>query len=62
MTHYDRLVDRIVEEIYFFWKDGQNGFDWDESLAKEKSDEILKMVEEFQSKRAQSLGFWRASD
>ena len=61
MTHYDKLMDSITEEIYLFWQDGNKGFDWDDGLAKEKSYAILQMVEEFQQTRA-NLKQWRASD
>lgn len=63
MTHYDRLIDSIAEEIYLFWQDGHKGFDWDEGLAEEKSYAILKKVEEFQQVRhSVGLKAWRASD
>ena len=63
MTHYDKLMDSITEEIYLFWQDGNKGFDWDDGLAKEKSYAILRMVEEFQQNRANLKPLrWRASD
>lgn len=63
MTHYDRLIDSISEEIYLFWQDGHKGFDWDGGLAEEKSYAILRKVEEFQQARVDlSKKHWRASD
>lgn len=63
MTHYDRLIDSISEEIFHFWEDGNKGFDWDEGLAEEKSYAILKIVESFQQARVDlSKKHWRASD
>lgn len=60
MTHYDRLIDSLTEELYLFWKDGRAGFDWDAELANERSYAILKMVEDFQQIRAKNV--WKESD
>ena len=63
MTHYDRLMDSLTEELYLFWKDGNAGFDWDVGLAEERSLAILRMVEEFQQVRVTpNKKTWRASD
>ena len=58
MTHYDKLMDSISEEIYTIWEKDK----WDEGIAKEKSYAILKMVEEFQQNRVNLQPRWRASD
>ena len=58
MTHYDRLMDSISEEIYTIWQKDT----WDEGVAKEKSYAILKLVEEFQQKRVNLQPRRRASD
>lgn len=60
MTHYDKLIDSIVDEIYYVWTEVS---DWnnDEETIKETAHRILQHVEEFQTNRTQ-LGQWRASD
>ena len=60
MTHYDKLIDSIVEEIYLLWS--ENTTNWDENEAKIKAHSILKMVEEFQTTRTKITSQWRASD
>ena len=59
MTHYDKLIDSIVEEMWYLWS--ENTTDWNEESAKQKAHKILTMVEEFQSAR-NKLSQWRASD
>jgi len=59
MTHYDKLIDSITEEMWYLWS--ENTSEWNEVAAKEKAHKILTMVEEFQTNRTQ-LGQWRASD
>jgi len=59
MTHYDKLIDSIAEEMWYLWS--ENTSEWNEVAAKEKAHKILMMVEEFQTNRTQ-LGQWRASD
>lgn len=59
MTHYDKLIDSIVEEMWYLWS--SNTIDWNEDAAKEKAHRILMMVEEFQTTR-NKIGQWRASD
>lgn len=59
MTHYDKLIDSITEEMWYLWS--ENTSEWNEVAAKEKAHKILMMVEEFQTNRTQ-LGQWRASD
>lgn len=62
MTHYDKLIDSIVDEIYYVWTEVS---DWDhketEETVKETAHRILQHVEEFQTNRSQ-IGQWRASD
>lgn len=71
MTHYDMLVDTIVTYLYDAYQDGENGEQWNCSLAEEKAHLILRCVEEFQQKRSdlnESITYlkprpeWRASD
>jgi len=61
MTHYDKLIDSIVEEMWYLWS--ENTTDWNEESAKIKAHKILTMVEEFQSNRTKVNNTkWRASD
>jgi hypothetical protein len=61
MTHYDKLIDSIVEEMWYLW--GANTTDWNESDAKLRAHNILKIVEEFQFTRTKlNNRKWRASD
>ncbi len=57
MTHYDKLIDSIKQELY---EHHCNTAVWNEHGANETSQRILEIVEEFQQTRA--LGQWRASD
>ena len=59
MTHYDKLIDSIMEEMWYLWS--ENTSEWNEDSAREKAHKILTMVEEFQTNRTQ-IGQWRASD
>jgi predicted RNase H-like nuclease (RuvC/YqgF family) len=59
MTHYDKLIDSITEQLYYFWS--SNTSTWNEEEAKQKAHKILTIVEEFQSKRTNVMR-WRASD
>ena len=59
MTHYDKLIDSIVEEMYFHWS--ENTSKWNEEGAKERAHKILTLVEEFQS-TSTKVGQWRATD
>jgi len=64
MTHYDKLIDTLVQHLYDAWEHKH----WDEQLAKRKAHEILTTVEAFQSNRVLSkedtsvYTQWRASD
>ena len=49
MTHYDKLIDSITNEIYKLYLTANN---WNEIEAKKTSHKILTFVEEFQQKRA----------
>lgn len=61
MTHYDKLIDSIVEEMWYLWS--ANTTDWNESDAKLRAHRILQIVEEFQTTRNQVNNLkWRASD
>ncbi len=57
MTHYDKLIDSIKQELY---EHHCNTAVWDEKSANKTSQRILEIVEEFQQTRA--LRQWRASD
>jgi hypothetical protein len=59
MTHYDKLIDSIVEEMYLNWV--EDGSTWNEVDAKIRAHKILTIVEEFQSTRTK-VNQWRASD
>lgn len=59
MTHYDKLIDSIMEEMWYLWS--ENTSEWNENSAREKAHKILTMVEEFQTNRTR-IGQWRASD
>jgi len=60
MTHYDKLIDSIIDEIYWVWTEVS---DWknDEDDIRETAHRILQHVEEFQTNRTK-LTQWRASD
>lgn len=61
MTHYDKLIDSIVEEMWYLWS--ENTTEWNEESAKVKAHKILTMVEEFQTTRSKVENLkWRASD
>jgi hypothetical protein len=65
MTHYDKLIDTIIDEIYYVWTEIS---DWDneddQETIKETAQRILEHVEEFQQKRVilNPKPQWRASD
>ena len=61
MTHYDKLMDVIKDELYSCYVSGKQGDGWDEASAQESAQMILQAVEEFQEKRVK-LSQWRASD
>jgi len=61
MTHYDRLVDSIVDEIYYVWSEVSSWNEDDQKTAKEAAQRILEHVEEFQATRSK-INQWRASD
>jgi hypothetical protein len=62
MTHYDKLIDSIIDEIYYVWTEIS---EWDSEHAQEVSREtahrILEHVEEFQTLRT-GIKQWRATD
>jgi hypothetical protein len=49
MTHYDKLIDSITNEIYQLYTITDS---WDEKQANQTSHKILTLVEEFQQKRS----------
>lgn len=57
MTHYDKLIDSIKQELY---EHHTNTTVWDEKGANETAQRILEIVEEFQQTRVTPR--WRASD
>lgn len=64
MTAHDRLIDTINQKLYEVFNMGRtlDDSDWDDEAAKEISQHILEIVEEYQSIKASSYGQWRASD
>ena len=62
MTHYDKLIDVIIDEMYYLWTEVS---DWDhentKEIAQETAQRILEHVEEFQTTRSK-VTQWRASD
>lgn len=68
MTHYDLLIDSIVDVLYEYHKEGESGEIWSFGMAEKSAQEILTLVEEFQEKRAKlgrNVSYtsqWRASD
>jgi hypothetical protein len=60
MTHYDKLIDSIVDEIYWVWTEVSD-WDSDEKDIRETAHRILQHVEEFQTVRTK-VTQWRASD
>lgn len=54
MTHYDRLIDAIVDKLYQQWHDGSKTISWDEEKSKQDAQAILEIVEEFQKTRVSS--------
>lgn len=62
MTHYDKLIDTIIDEIYYVWTEVSNWDDEDnQETVKETAHRILQHVEEFQTNRTK-VSAWRASD
>lgn len=62
MTHYDKLIDSIIDEIYYVWAEVSNWDDDDnQETIKETAHRILQHVEEFQTNRTK-INQWRASD
>jgi hypothetical protein len=63
MTHYDKLMDSIVDELYYVWTEVST---WDsdhsQEVVKETAHRILQHVEEFQNTRVSVYSQWRASD
>ena len=62
MTHYDKLMDTIIDEIYYVWSEI---CEWDceetQECVRETAERILQHVEEFQTNRTK-LTQWRATD
>lgn len=57
MTHYDKLIDAITDQLYDSFKQEE----WNQHVATDRAHKILTIVEEFQSTRTK-LNQWRASD
>ena len=60
MTNYDRLIDTITTELFYYWQNGCNNKIWDEETAKKVSHKILTLVEKFQENPKKIK--WRATD
>jgi len=61
MTHYDKLIDSIIDEIYYVWTECSSWNEDDQETAKEAAHRILQHVEEFQTVRTK-ISQWRATD
>jgi hypothetical protein len=61
MTHYDKLIDTIIDEIYYVWTECSSWDEDDQQTAREAAHRILQHVEEFQTVRT-NLKQWRATD
>ncbi|NDB57795.1 hypothetical protein EB001_05060 [bacterium] len=61
MTHYDKLIDIILDKLYTWYVAGQIDSQFDAEMAKKSAHEILTIVEEFQANR-NKLTQWRATD
>ena len=63
MTHYDKLIDSIKNQLYAYHMQGMEVVEWDEKDADESAKRILQIVEEFQQQQANlKTTRWRASD
>jgi hypothetical protein len=61
MTHYDKLIDTILDKLYTWYVTGQMDTHFNDEMAKKDAHEILTIVEEFQSVRTK-VNQWRATD
>lgn len=64
MTAHDMLIDTINQKLFEVFNMGRtlDDSDWDDEAAREISQHILEIVEEYQSVRKRSYGQWRASE
>jgi len=64
MTSHDMLIDTINQKLFEVFNMGRtlDDSDWDDESAKEISQHILEIVEEYQSIKGRSYAQWRASD
>lgn len=64
MTSHDMLIDTINQKLFEVFNMGRtlDDSDWDDEAAREISQHILEIVEEYQAIRTRSYGQWRASD
>jgi hypothetical protein len=60
MTHHDKLIDSLTDILYTWYVTGQMDSRFDEKLAKDGAQQILEIVEEYQS--SPLVKAWRASD
>jgi hypothetical protein len=58
MTHYDKLIDAMVQTLY----ESYHQENWSEDQAIIDANDLLRMVEEFQTNRSKVKSQWRASD
>ena len=58
MTNYNMVIDAISQELHAVYEQEE----WSETTAKQTSNKILTLVEQFQTMRAQKRPRWRASD
>jgi ABC-type uncharacterized transport system substrate-binding protein len=63
MTHYDKLIDSIKNQLYAYHMQGMEVVEWDEKDADKSAKRILQIVEEFQQHQANlKTTQWRTSD
>jgi hypothetical protein len=60
MTHHDKLIDSLTDILYTWYVTGQMDSRFDEKSAKKNAQQILEIVEEYQS--SPLVKAWRASD
>jgi hypothetical protein len=60
MTRYDKLIDALTDVLYTWYVTGQMDSQFDDKSAKEDAQQILEIVEEYQSSPLAKA--WRASD
>ena len=60
MTRHDKLIDSLTDILYTWYVTGRMDSRFDEKSAKKDAQQILEIVEEYQS--SPLVKAWRASD